>query len=79
MDIKRDEFEFPYYESQPPGTRVAIRDDFYDDSGRLVIKKPFLVRSWYSGKYEAYRMRGLSTMEWIEVFLIENRVFVWYF
>ena len=45
LEPKTTEFGGKYYETLPPGTRVAALDDFYDHMGRLIINKPYLVKS----------------------------------
>lgn len=76
MEIKTDKNGFKYYEEIPEGWRQATVEDFYDKSGRFIINKPFLVKSYHTETYQCYRSHNISLLQKIKPWMEDGRVFV---
>ncbi len=78
MNIKQDKNGFYYYETQPPGTRVASADDFYNNMMQIIVDKPLLVQSYYHPHVLfALRTTKKFNPEKLQPWLGDRRVFVW--
>ncbi len=68
--------ESPYFEKQPPGTRVASIEDF-SNLGKI-IGKPYLIHSErFEDIYEAHRTRtGFTEANDFMLFLKRGRIYV---
>lgn len=76
MELEKNKLGMEYYESLPDKYRLAEADDFYAESGKLIVGKPFLVHSYYDDKYQAYRTSDSFTINKIKPWLDDERVFV---
>jgi hypothetical protein len=76
MDTKTDANGFQYYDSLPEGWRKGCSDDFFDKFGKFIKDKPYLIQSFHSGKFEAYRTKSKDLISKIKPWLDEGRVFV---
>ncbi|MBC8489073.1 MAG: hypothetical protein H8D45_23880 [Bacteroidetes bacterium] len=78
MNPKQDKNGFYYYDSQPPDTRVASADDFYNDQMQLIIDKPLLVQSYHNPDiFFALRTKIKFNPGKLQPWLAAGRVFVW--
>lgn len=76
MDIKTDANGFHYYDSLPEGWKKASEDDFFDKWGKFIKDKPYLLQSFHSGKFEAYRTRSKEMISKIKPWMDEGKVWV---
>lgn len=63
------------YPTLPPGMKVATREDFLDESGRLIINMNFLAKSFHFNRYEAHTTTREFFEKW-NPWLIEHNVYV---
>jgi hypothetical protein len=80
LELKYDEFGWPYCNELPEGFKIAKMDDFYDDENSLIVGKAFLVESYkYSGRYWAYRVQ--KSFPYVETdfveFMTQRRVWLY--
>lgn len=77
MQPKQDKNGFWYYNNLPENTRLAVIDDFYDD-GRLILGKPFLIKSYIKKIFWANRVKkNFPYNDDFLNFLNNGRVFVY--
>jgi len=57
------------------GMRVAIREDFLDEHGNLILDKDFQVHSYHYERYEAHKTTPVFLKKW-EEWLIDNRIYI---
>lgn len=69
--------ESPYFEQQPPGTRVATWNDFTKD-GKIILNLPYLIHSeQIPGRFWAFRSKpGFEHANDFDIFLERGRVLV---
>lgn len=65
----------PCYSDQPAGTRLAMPSDFFLN-GIPRAGMFFLVHSFHSNQYEAYKVKADFKIDLIRPWLKENRVYV---
>lgn len=76
MEIQTDPNGFKYYDLLPEGWSLASVDDFYNNKQLLIMNKPYLVQSFHTNKYEAYRSKSKNIIQKLNPWLEDNRVFV---
>ena len=61
----------PYFDQQPSGTRPAIWEDFTDTNGKIILNKPYLIKSEATpGRFWAFRTKpGFTTKNDFWLFL----------
>lgn len=76
MQPKKNESGY-YYDHLPEEFRIAAHEDFYNDDGKLLTGKAYLVKSYHNGeKYQAYRTTSTFNIRKIAIWLDDSRVFV---
>jgi hypothetical protein len=73
---KKDENGFWYYDQVPENFRQASREDFFTDDGKLIIEKPYLIKSHHFNKVEAHRTKAGFDVDNLLPWLDERRVYV---
>lgn len=72
MEIKTSLSGGNYVEALPVGVKVASMDDFFDEKGRLIINKAYLVQSqtiekrWWANRVKKGFPYGPGLVEFIE-------------
>ncbi len=90
IDIKTDVNGLHYYENPPPTFELAQSEDFfnkiavydyYDDfmEFKLVLKEDFafLVKSFHSELFQAYRVKEDFNPEVLAPWIDDDRVYIW--
>ena len=74
--LKQDENGFEYYESLPPGYRLAELSDFTTPEGRRKLGLEFLLFGIYWPVYQVYHVTGTLTSDILKPFLQAGRCYV---
>lgn len=63
------------YPTLPPGMKVATREDFLDENGRLILNMNFLAKSFHFNRYETHTTSQFFFEKW-NPWLLENQIYI---
>ena len=76
-ELKKDEITgLFYYENLPDIFRIGTLEDFSNLKQMIQDKKPFLMLSYVTGRYECYRVSFFFEVHKLNPWLNDNKVFV---
>ena len=75
IEPKQDKYGFWYYNELPNDAIPATIDHFYNN-GKPIKGKPYLVHSFIDKTFQAYRVGNSFPPSDFDIFLNNNRVFV---
>lgn len=65
-----------YYEEKPEKIQSVTWNNFFDNNGKLKVGKWFLLHSYYTNHYEAYKINEDLKEHKLHPFLSDGRIFM---